>query len=450
MAGTAIPPARPASGKPKAAAAAPQAPAAFPRPRMPAAPQLVATARLKKTTSSGMRNLASQVQQDHPDIGTHDHLTDAAAALDRGNPQGAKRHLQAAMHTLAPGSLYRHGITDDQSHAIARQNVNKINRHLLRVSDVQDAQETNEQRLAVHKQAKAEAKAPQPGVPPAQPANLNAPRNSPLPGPFTPKNLGEREKEAAALVAEGIRVIELSARTAMLARTPAPRGRPGGPGLYDVQGNEHSAYLQQIVKALIEKRGMPPGKAYAIARGAIRKWMRGGGKVHPEVIAAAGSAEAQELKAQARAHAHASDFAGPVIELFNPYHAPTGQFTTASGTGAAAGGKAKAKQLHQQAAADRQKAARLRRELHQLVAQLRSQRHSQPHHTAGNKAGKVGPGKKSATKKQTAAKHQGAAQKAQHAAKPGASLSTRITQLRGEIQQLLAQAKMLDKRANAL
>lgn len=111
---------------------------------------------------------------------------------------------------------------------------------------------------------------------------------------------------------------EFSARTALLERTPAPRGKPGGPGLYDVKGLGHTAYMQQIVKALIEKRGMPPGRAYAIARGAIRKWMRGGGHVHPEVRAAAGRAEAGEIARQARAHTHAIEgweIAGCLIEL---------------------------------------------------------------------------------------------------------------------------------------
>lgn len=106
--------------------------------------------------------------------------------------------------------------------------------------------------------------------------------------------------------AEVDHAIELSARTAMLERTPAPRGRPGGPGLYREKGMGHTPYLQQIVKALIEKRGMPSGKAYAIARAAIRKWMRGGGHVHPEVMAAAGRAEAGELAKQARAKSHAT------------------------------------------------------------------------------------------------------------------------------------------------
>jgi hypothetical protein len=105
--------------------------------------------------------------------------------------------------------------------------------------------------------------------------------------------------------------IELSAKTASLEATPAPRGKPAGPGLYGVSGQEHTPYLQQVVKGLIEKRGMDPGKAYAVARGSIRKWGRGGGKVRPEVRAAATAAEAGEMAKQARAkatHAHAASW----------------------------------------------------------------------------------------------------------------------------------------------
>jgi hypothetical protein len=111
-------------------------------------------------------------------------------------------------------------------------------------------------------------------------------------------------------------VIELSARTAMLEHTPAPRGKPGGPGLYDVKGMGHTSYEQQIVKALIEKRGMPPGKAYAIARASIRRWMIK--SKHPEVKAAAARAEAGEVAKQERAkaiHGHATTWDGLAVEL---------------------------------------------------------------------------------------------------------------------------------------
>jgi hypothetical protein len=108
--------------------------------------------------------------------------------------------------------------------------------------------------------------------------------------------------------------VELSAKTAMLEATPAPYGKPGGPGLYGVKGNKHSDYVEQIVKALMRK-GMDKGKATAIARGSIRRWMVK--SKHPEVRAASGLAEAEELKAQARAHAHAAtwDDVGAVIDL---------------------------------------------------------------------------------------------------------------------------------------
>jgi hypothetical protein len=97
-------------------------------------------------------------------------------------------------------------------------------------------------------------------------------------------------------------VVELSAETGRLAVTPAPYGKPGGPGLYNIHGLKHSDYLENIVKALMRK-GIDKGKATAIARGSIRKWMIK--SKHPEVRAAAAGAEAEELKAQARAHAHA-------------------------------------------------------------------------------------------------------------------------------------------------
>jgi hypothetical protein len=106
-------------------------------------------------------------------------------------------------------------------------------------------------------------------------------------------------------------LIELSAKTAALEVTPAPRGKPGGPGLYRVAGQEHTPYFQQVVKALIEKRGMPPGKAYAIAYGALRKWSKGGGGVHPEVsAAAAGSLAGEKVKVHGHANRH-----GRVIDL---------------------------------------------------------------------------------------------------------------------------------------
>jgi hypothetical protein len=94
--------------------------------------------------------------------------------------------------------------------------------------------------------------------------------------------------------------IALSAETGRLAVTPNPRGKPGGPGLYGKKGNMHSPYMQNIVKALI-RGGMDPGHAYAVAWSQMRKWAAGGGKVHPEVRAAAAGGLALEKAAEARA-----------------------------------------------------------------------------------------------------------------------------------------------------
>lgn len=110
--------------------------------------------------------------------------------------------------------------------------------------------------------------------------------------------------------------IDLSAQTAALEITPAPAGKPGGPGLWRVKGMELPPYFQNIRNALI-RDGHTPADAYRITWGAIRRWAAGGGNVHPEVRAAAVRALAG-LKAKAAiAHAHAND-SHRVIELVGP------------------------------------------------------------------------------------------------------------------------------------
>ena len=81
-------------------------------------------------------------------------------------------------------------------------------------------------------------------------------------------------------------VIALSAETGRLAVTPARTASPAGQDCTR-ERNKTFDYLENIVHALMRK-GMDKGKATAIARGSIRRWMRGGGHVHPEVRAAAG------------------------------------------------------------------------------------------------------------------------------------------------------------------
>ena len=192
-----------------------------------------------------------------------------------------------------------------------------------------------------------------------------------------------------------------------------------------------------MVKALIEKRGIPPSRAYGIARASIRKW--GVRSKHPEVRAAAGRAEAGELARQARAHAHTAQAwevadvlielaAGPpqVIELFNPYHAPPGsaqggQFTPKGGA-AAGQGKGKGTKQQQRQALTR-KIAGLHQQIAALQAQLpqhRKSRSSRPARkgaaatsarqarqgkAAAAKAGKAGKAGKAATRMSPATIH---------------------------------------------
>ena len=258
------------------------------------------------------------------------------------------------------------------------------------------------------------------GVQWATPHRTLAPRSISVNQPGRKTGPGYYQNPATAMAGSTPAVL-LSARTAMLERTPAPRGRPGGPGLYDVKGMGHTPYLQQIVKALIEKRGMPPGKAYAIARGAIRKWMRGGGHVHPEVVAASARAEAGELAKQARAHTHTAEAwevadvlielaADPgVIELFNPNHAPPGtgggQFTSKGGGGQ--GKQQAAKQDRRADHAQRQALARkiagLRQQISALQAQLPSRARSKSA-TPAKRGAAATSAKQAAQGKATAAK----------------------------------------------
>lgn len=123
----------------------------------------------------------------------------------------------------------------------------------------------------------------------------------------------------------GLTSLDLSAETERLAVTPHPYGKPGGPGLYHVAGNRHSPYFENIVKALMTKRGMDKGRASAVAWGVLRKWSHGGGGVHPEVAAAAGRALAGEAAASAKAHSHAvpeGDVTAVGLASANGHHVP--------------------------------------------------------------------------------------------------------------------------------
>jgi hypothetical protein len=522
--------------------------------------RIAATGPMKATAARQIRRTAALLDHDHPEMIAGDHLRDAARVLEHGQLDGAKRHLDAAMELLTPRNLYRHGITDDEGHVLAKHHMHQVHRHRLTVQDIEDTAGRND-RLRTAARAAREpdlgngdtavaATAARP-VSVVDLAAWQSERRDPsgrwMAGAYSEilshpqlqamdardravieshvkrarsasdhttaelhltdavrratgagagslttaitrvRNYHRRAATAglgikpmmsqaaynrkikaeqarprpAARLVPGRRYVpfelatELSARTAMLERTPAPRGRPGGPGLYHVKGMGHTPYLQQVVKALIEKRGMPPDKAYAIARAAIRRWMAR--SKHPEVKSAAARAEVGEEARQARAHAHTADpwavadllvelSVSPgqrVVELFNPYHAPTGQFTTASGAGQGQG-----KQQGGRAAQRKQlmkRAASLRSQIRTLEGQLRTAR-SRP---SSRRSQTATPAKKGAAA--TSARQ--AAQGKATATKPGtghraataspATIRAKIIALRGELQQTLAQLRAL-------
>lgn len=604
-----------------------------------------------------MRRTAAMLDADHPETVAGDHLRDAARTLERGQLDGAKRHLDAAMEVLTPRNLIRHGITDDEGHATAKHHMHQVHRHRLAVQDIEDTQGRNDRLRAMARAARGQPEPREPFAPaePVAAANRHAkviqlvgphgythgwvyhgaqgsaghydavlghaslnridrqsyasitshinrakgaaasgdhttaemhltdarrkatrlgepdlaqaigtlknyhhrqaaeaigvkpnitqgqydrfirqeqarPRPKPrvIPRPYQPKFelanidlVGPKGyvhgwikvedaapfsgrvvhgKAAGGGTVNGVynhatktiqprhtkpvpvthvmrssepvpearmrlshlakyraafgyglsnRTTELSARTPMLERTPAPRGRPGGPGLYDVSGMGHTPYLQQVVKALIEKRGMPPGKAYAIARAAIRKW--GARSKHPEVKSAAIRAEAGELQRQARAkasHGHANEWdvadalieLATTIDLFNPYHAPTGQFTTASGAGAGQGKASKAQQrqkLHRQIAS-------LRSRIAGLEAQLRSSR-SSSHRSKSSTPAKKGAGAQSAKQAKQGKTASGKARStaARKPARSPSAIRAQIAILRGQLRADEAKLKAL-------
>lgn len=414
-----------------------------PRQPSPPAARHVATGGRRSDIARRARAAATAAEKTHPALSSPGHLRDAAQSLERGNTEGAKRHLRAAMNQYDPTSLLRHGVLDDEGHTAARQALAAIHRLHLQVTDVQDTEAGNQERLAArHAFMNAPAATPSGG-----PGNAAEGPKAPIPkgseqmysqiaarvidlvGPHgyvhgwhfvgipsladhpemshvsmndrsvitthlaradraakagdhtgaemhlrdaqrrayashaedlaaaIQRNLDYQHQQATSFLPANRRTPEqvrqflnrgsthqqtpnpqpafgglrpgaslptpkglqpprgysFSAETGRLATTPRPYGRPGGPGLYNVKGLKHSDYLENIVHALMTKRGFDKGKATAIARGAIRKWERGGGKVHPEVRAAAAAAEAQENAAQARAHAHART--GPALEF---------------------------------------------------------------------------------------------------------------------------------------
>lgn len=65
-------------------------------------------------------------------------MGDAADALGRGDHDAAIRHLNAAVANLTPQSLIRSGITNDDDHIAAKQSMDAVHRHVLKVKDLRD------------------------------------------------------------------------------------------------------------------------------------------------------------------------------------------------------------------------------------------------------------------------------------------------------------------------
>jgi len=108
----------------------------------------------------------------------------------------------------------------------------------------------------------------------------------------------------------------VSAKTAALAETPSPWGSPAGPGLWRHKSWKLPDYVEQVSKGIMKSgRAASESEAIHMALGVLARWARGGGKVSPEVQAAAAKAIAEfaALKAAAAAHAHAND--RPAVEL---------------------------------------------------------------------------------------------------------------------------------------
>lgn len=541
-------------------------------------------ATMRQETAGKVRRLAADVQSSHPTMGAHDHLRDAARALDSGNTEGAGRHLRAAIEQFTPLSLMRHGHLEDEAHMKGKQHMDSANRMLLLVRDAEDTQYKEESAREAKRAMNAPGPVPE-GRPdgaargpaaqgPARrlPAKSWPAATSQSAGPVLTSNpvdlafwqteardrhgewtglagldldqverqhgseaaghlraadtaarsgrkdealghldrahqiisqhtiqtLAGMDKHIARATLNSIRdnrrrvlnlasgpqtisdwaqvyelaletadAVELSAQTARLASTPRPYGEPGGPGLYHVKGLKHSDYLENIVHALMTKRGFDKGKATAIARGAIRKWMRGGGKVHPEVRAAAAGAEAEEVAAQARAHAHAND-AGREILLFNPNHDATGKFSTAQNAQQAKGkqgkGKHPAKGKHvnaaqrarakgallMQARNDIARADALRAQIRALEAQLRGSSGR-----SGATAASSGATKASSTATKAASTAASSAKSAASAASSRTSagrqaIANRISALRSQVHGLMQAAHTAQAQAAKL
>lgn len=100
-----------------------------------------------------------------------------------------------------------------------------------------------------------------------------------------------------------------SEKTAEYSTTHAPLGVEG---LWHHEGLQLPAYIQNVARGLIEN-GHDRSEAIEIAIGTVRRWARGGGHVHPEVVAASQKAIA-EWEALKASHGHVGKGSGVGID----------------------------------------------------------------------------------------------------------------------------------------
>jgi hypothetical protein len=151
--------------------------------------------------------------------------------------------------------------------------------------------------------------------------------------------------------------VDLSAQTPVLSVTHHPLGKPGGPGLFRVQGLQLPAYIQNIA-AVLQRNGHSESQAIQLAIGACQRWARGGGNVSPEVRAAAAKAIAEWSAAKATAHSHANDGTEAVELAFDEALHPR------VSAGATGGGRFTAGQQQDQGKQQPKKRRRGKRKMH--------------------------------------------------------------------------------------
>jgi hypothetical protein len=270
--------------------------------------------------------------------------------------------------------------------------------------------------------------------------------------------------------------IALSAETPVVSTVHHPFGSPSGPGLFRMKGAQLPAYVQNIAHALLRTgRAKDESSAIQMAIGVVKRWARGGGKVHPEVRAAAAEAIAEWESLKAAAHSHAND--GPSVDLAGMYtealhpRAAGGKFGNKGGQPAAAararntpksaaipaapglaGPMTRAQQLRYQASQDRHLA-------HQIMLRVAALTRQRDALIAGiPQPRKAVSGVKSAAAKKAAAtrKAGGKSKQARVAARIAAAMKSgkpqqsRVAKLNGQIKLLKNDARMLSKAANRL